>query len=213
MSLFDMLQNSESGQNGGIKGVAIAVVTNNQDDEQFGRVKVKYPWRDSEDESYWARIITFMAGNEMGGFFLPEVNDEVLVAFENGEIDQPYILGGLWSGKIKPPETNQDGKNNLRFIKSRSGHKIVLDDTDGSEKIEIIDKTEKNILTIDTSSNTITLTSDKDIIIKASNGKISLDAMELELKSSANAKVEAGGNLDLTATGNNTIKGAMVMIN
>jgi len=213
MSLFDMLQNSESGQNGGIKGVAIAVVTNNQDDEQLGRVKVKYPWRDSEDESYWARIITFMAGNEMGGFFLPEVNDEVLVAFENGEIDQPYILGGLWSGKIKPPETNQDGKNNLRFIKSRSGHKIVLDDTDGSEKIEIIDKTEKNILTIDTSSNTITLTSDKDIIIKASNGKISLDAMELELKSSANAKVEAGGNLDLTATGNNTIKGAMVMIN
>lgn len=213
MSLFDMLQNSESGQNGGIRGVAIAIVTNNQDEKKQGRVKVKYPWRNSEDESHWARCLTFMAGNEMGGFFLPEVNDEVLVAFENGEINKPYILGALWSEKIKPPEKNEDGKNNLRFIKSRSGHKIILDDTNGSEKIEIKDKSEKNIITIDTKTNTITITSDKDIQIKAPQGKISLEATNLEFKSTAATKIEAGANMDLKATGNNTIKGAMVMIN
>jgi len=213
MSLFDVLQNPDQNQNGGIKGVAIAIVTNNQDEEKLGRVKVKYPWRDADDESHWARCITFMAGKEMGGFFLPDVNDEVLVAFENGDIDHPFILGALWSGKIKPPETNADGKNNLRFIKSRSGHKILLDDTEGSEKIEIIDKAEKNIITIDTKTNTITITSDKDIQIKAPQGKISLEATDLEFKSKAATKIEAGANMDLKATGNNTIKGAMVMIN
>lgn len=213
MSLFDMLQSTEGDQRDGIKGVAVAVVTNNKDPEGKGRIKVKYPWRDSEDESFWARFLTFMAGNEWGGFFLPEVNDEVLVAFENGEIDSPYIIGSVWSEKIKPPETNQDGKNNLRFIKSRSGHKIVLDDKDGNEKIEIVDKSGKNLITIDTKNNTITIASDKDIQIKAPQGKISLEATDLEFKSTAATKIEAGANMDLKATGNNTIKGAMVMIN
>jgi uncharacterized protein involved in type VI secretion and phage assembly len=69
MSLVDMMVGQGGGNEQGIKGVAIAVVTNNQDPENMGRVKVKYPWRDNEDESYWARMITFMAGNERGGTF------------------------------------------------------------------------------------------------------------------------------------------------
>ena len=176
-------------------------------------MKVKYPWRNDEDESQWARVLTFMAGKEMGGYFLPEVNDEVLVVFENGDINYPYVLGGLWSGKMKPPEDNADGQNNRRLIKSRSGHQIIMDDKSGSEKIEVIDKSGKNQITIDTASDKITISTAKDIELKASNGKILLDARELVFKSSAATKIQAGANMDVKASANTTIKGAMVMIN
>lgn len=212
MNLFDMMQ-ATNGNDQGIKGVAFAVVTNNQDSEGLGRIKVKYPWRDDQDESYWARVTTFMAGNEMGGYFLPEVNDEVLVAFENGDIDHPVIIGGMWSGKMKPPETNSDGKNNRRLIKSRSGHLVILDDKSGNEKIEIIDKTGKNLITIDTAANKITLTSEKDIEIKAPKGKVSIEAMEFQLKSQAAAKIEAGANMDIKTNAVMTVQGSLVKIN
>ena len=215
MSLVDMMvgQQGSSGGDKGIKGVAFATVTNNQDPDGLGRIKVKYRCRNTEDESDWARIITFMAGNEMGGYFLPEVGDEVLVAFENGDIDHPVILGTLWSGKMKPPEKNSDGKNNRRLIKSRSGHLVILDDKNGSEKIEIIDKSGKNLLRIDTTTNTIEITSDQDIKLTATKGKISLNCLELEMKATTTAKIEANASLDLKAAGNATLKGAVVMIN
>ncbi|MCK6619954.1 MAG: phage tail protein [Calditrichaceae bacterium] len=213
MSLIDLIQNRQAAADRTISGVAIAIVTNNQDPEGQARVKVKYPWRDSEDESFWARIATPMAGGERGAYFLPEVGDEVLIAFENGNIDYPYVLGSLWSGSMKPPESNSDGKNNRRLIKSRSGHLIILDDSDGQEKIEIIDKSGSNKITIDTSGNTISIESAKDIQLKAPNGKITLEALQLEMKSQTAAKIEAGANMDLKANANMTIKGAMVMIN
>lgn len=212
MNLFDMMQ-STNGNDQGIKGVAFAVVTNNQDSEGQGRIKVKYPWRDDQDESYWARVVTFMAGNDMGGYFLPEVNDEVLVAFENGDIDHPVIIGGLWSGAMKPPETNSDGKNNRRLIKSRSGHLVILDDKSGSEKIEIIDKSGNNFITIDTAANKITLTSEKDIEIKAPKGKVSIDAMQFELKAQAAVKIEASANMDIKTNAVMTMQGSLVKIN
>jgi uncharacterized protein involved in type VI secretion and phage assembly len=212
MDLADMMMGQSADTGDEVKGVAVAVVTNNQDPENLGRVKVKYPWRAIEDESYWARITTFMAGNDMGGYFLPEVNDEVLVAFENGDIDHPIILGSLWSGKLKPPEKNASGKNDRRLIKSRSGHQVILDDTAGSEKIDIIDKSGRNLITIKTSSNTIEITSAQDIILKA-QGKISLECSQLEFKARATAKLESSGNMDLKATGIATLKGGIVMIN
>jgi uncharacterized protein involved in type VI secretion and phage assembly len=213
MNLFQMIVGQDEGEGQGIRGVAIAVVTNNKDPENLARVKVKYPWRNSEDESYWARILTFMGGNDRGGYFLPEVEDEVLVAFENGDIDHPVILGSLWSGKMKPPEKNTDGKNNRRLIKSRSGHKIILDDTQGAEKIEIFDKSDNNLIRIDTSSNTIEITSNQDIKLKAPQGKISLDCLSLEIKATTTAEIKATASLNLEASGTTTLKGGMVMIN
>lgn len=211
MSLYDVLQGEDSTDRR-IPGVAIAVVTNNTDPDGEARIKVKYPWRDIEDESYWARILTPMAGNEMGVYFLPEVGDEVLVAFKNGDIDHPVIIGSLWSKKMKPPETNTDGENNRRLIKSRSGHFIILDDTEGKEKIEIIDKSDGNKIIIDTSSNTITIESAQDIVLKA-KGKISLEAMEITLNSKATTKIEAGAPLDVKTNAILTIKGSLVKIN
>lgn len=215
MSLLELLSDEvdEFQKARRIDGVVIAKVTNNEDPEKMHRVKVEFPWLSEDSESHWARIATLMAGNDRGAYFLPEVGDEVLVAFEHGDVHFPFVVGALWNGVDKPPETNSDGKNNRRLFKSRSGHKIILDDKDGSEKIEIIDKSEKNIITIDTKSNTITLTSDKDIVLQAPKGKISLEAKEINLKSQAATKIEAGAGMDVKATANLVLKGAMVQIN
>jgi uncharacterized protein involved in type VI secretion and phage assembly len=213
VNLFDALTDERGGAASRFSGVVVGVVTNNQDPEGMGRVKVKFPWLSDEDESNWARVATPMAGKGRGLYLLPEVEDEVLVAFEHGDVRFPYVVGALWNGQDTPPAGNDDGKNNVRVMKSRSGHVIRLTDEDGKEKIEIIDKSEKNSISIDTSKNTITITSDKDIVLTASRGKITLDAQEVELKSSGNVKVEAGGNLDLKATGQTNVKGATVNLN
>jgi uncharacterized protein involved in type VI secretion and phage assembly len=135
---------------------------------------------------------------------LPEVGDEVLVAFEHGDITRPYVVGGLRSGVDGPPTTEADGRDR-KVLKSRSGHLLRVDDTDGAEKIEIIDKTGKNMMVIDASSNTVTISTDKDIELRAPQGKILLTAKELELISNSTAKLEASGEC--------TVKGATVNIN
>jgi len=204
-----------------IFGVVVGLVTNNKDPDQLGRVKVKFPWLSETDESYWARIATPMAGNNRGLFLLPEVDDEVLVAFEHGLMEHPYIVGALWNGKDKPPEKNEDGKNNLRFLKSRSGHIIRLDDTEGSEKVEIIDKSAKNKITIDVASNTITITSEakielkakSDITITSESGKVAISGNTVEVTGKTGIKIESSANADVKATGQMNVKGAMVNIN
>jgi len=202
------------GQQGRISGVIIGIVTDNADPEGLGRVRVRFPGLSDDDIGHWARIATLMAGAERGTFFLPEVDDEVLVAFENGDITRPYVLGALWNGQDAPPDTNADGNNNLRFIKSRSGHIIRLDDTDGSEKIEIIDKSEGNTITIDTANNTITISSSKDINIEASQGTIKISGQNIEISSTSATKVEAQGGLTLDGSpGNTDIKGTMINLN
>jgi uncharacterized protein involved in type VI secretion and phage assembly len=123
------------------------------------------------------------------------------------------VLGALWNGQDKPPETNDEGKNNMRSIKSRSGHVVRLDDTDGKEKIQIIDKSGKNSLVFDTAKNTITITSDKDITLSAAQGTIKLDAQKIEIKSSADLKIEAGAGMDVKASAVMNIKGATVNLN
>ncbi len=182
-------------QQGRFYGVAVGVVTNIKDPEGLGRVKVKFPWLSEKDESYWARVVTPMAGKERGIYFLPEVEDEVLVVFERGDIEFPYILGGLWNGKDKPPLSNDDGKNNQRMLKSRSGHTIVLDDTENGEKIVISDKTQKNTIEIDSKNNTMTLAVEKDLIVKV-KGEISVEE-DLIVKAKGKISVEASEGLDI----------------
>lgn len=215
MNLFDVLNNSvnQEARSGRIHGVVVGVVTNNKDDGGLGRVKVKFPWLSDLDESSWARIAAPMAGKQRGAYFLPEVHDEVLVAFEHGDVRFPYVLGALWNGLDAPPITNDDGKNNVRMIQSRSGHVVKLNDEDGKETIEIIDKSQKNKIVIDTSKNSITLTTDKDITLSASKGTIKLDAQKVEINSSDSTKLKAGGAMNVEASDTMTIKGSTVNIN
>jgi len=200
------------------------MVTNLNDPDNLGRIKIKYPSLPiaadgSEIESDWARLVTPMAGAERGIQFLPEVNDEVLVIFENGDVHRPYILGGLWSTKDKPPQpTNKvvsDGKVNQRIIKSRSGHTITLDDTDGNEKISIIDKTGKNSIDIDSKENVIAINSEADITIEG-KGNLTIEGKgDLTIKGkTVLIQATQGGNMDLKAnnvnmeaTASATVKG------
>jgi uncharacterized protein involved in type VI secretion and phage assembly len=215
MSLFDLLDESMRQEPRGrrIYGMVVGIVTNNQDPDSLGRVKVKFPWLSNVDESAWARLAVPMAGKQHGVYFVPEVDDEVLVAFEHGDVRFPYVLGALWNGKDTPPVTNDDGKNNVRMIKSRSGHVVKLNDEDGKETIEIIDKNQKNTIVIDTSQGTITVTADKDITLSASNGTIKLDAQKVQINSSAAMELKAGSTMNLEASGTMTVKGSTVNIN
>ncbi|HEV2705509.1 MAG TPA: phage baseplate assembly protein V [Pyrinomonadaceae bacterium] len=213
MNLLDALMDERDDLATRISGVVVGVVTNNQDPDGMGRVKVKFPWLSDMDESNWARVAAPMAGKERGLYFLPEVEDEVLVAFEHGDVRFPYVVGSLWNGKDAPPAKNDDGKNNVRVLKSRSGHVVRLTDDDGKEMIEIIDKSTKNSIVFDTSKNTITVTSDKDIVLSAAKGTIKLDAQQIEIASSNATKIESGANMDVKATGQMNVKGQTINLN
>ena len=221
MSLIDLLTDTEEERERTrkINGVAVGIVTDNQDPEGLCRIKVQFPWLSEESESDWVKVVSFMAGRERGAVFLPEVDDEVIVAFEHGDINYPYVIGALWNSEDSPPETNADGRNNIRKIRSRSGHeilfnddneggqekleirtnaghKIVLDDTSGQEKIEIRDKTESNFIEIDSVQNSITIESAASLKIKAQT-----------------VEIEAGATMTIKAGATLTIEGALVKIN
>ena len=196
-----------------VYGVLVGVVTNNKDPDNLGRVKVRFPWLTSDDvaaESNWARVATPMAGQERGIYFLPEVGDEVLVAFEHGKVEFPYVLGALWNGSAKPPETNSDGYNARRTIKSVSGHVITLDDKEGT--IEIIDSSGNNSIVISAADDTITIKAKSDITIE-SGGALKLIGNGITISSQAEITAEAGGTMDLKSDSQLNIKGATVNIN
>ncbi len=174
-------------------GVVVGQVTSNQDPLDLGRVKVIVPALFGDSlESNWAPVVTPMAGNGFGAYFLPEVGDRVLVAFENGMPEQPYVLGSLWGFGHTLPEKNEDKKNNRRLMRSRSGHQIILDDTEEQEKITIADKQGKNTIVIDVAVNTITITSEENLNITARNN-IKLDSKgDILVQCSGKFEVKAG---------------------
>ena len=128
-----------SGWGGRWYGVAPALVIDIKDPDNQGRVKVTLPWSiDAKGARYegWARLTTLLAGNNRGSWFIPDVNDEVLVAFEHGDPRRPYVLGGLWNGKDAAPESmDGSGRNFKKVLRSRNGVKITLDDQDGQETL------------------------------------------------------------------------------
>jgi uncharacterized protein involved in type VI secretion and phage assembly len=120
-------------------GVYPALVRDIKDPDGQGRVKIALPWSpDSGGAAFelWARLTTMMAGANRGSWFVPDVGDEVLVAFEAGDPRRPYVVGALWNGKDSPPESMDGaGRNDKKVLRSRNGVKVTLDDTDGQEKL------------------------------------------------------------------------------
>ena len=206
--------NGRRSRTGRCEGVVVGVVTNLKDPDELGRVLVKYPWLvgdgNAEVGSTWARMAAPMAGQDTKGFyFLPEVNDEVLMAFEHGDMSRPYVVGTLWNGKDKPPKTNtaveKGGKINQRIIRSRLGHMITLDDSDDKPSIEIIDKTGKNRVHIDSKSNAMTIEIQGDLNITAGSN-ITIEAKQaINLKAGTNVQVNATKDLT-TDSMNATVK-------
>jgi outer membrane protein OmpA-like peptidoglycan-associated protein/phage baseplate assembly protein gpV len=135
-------------------------------------VKLQLAWLHDTEATTWARIAVPMAGPQRGTYLLPEVDDQVLVVFEHGDINRPIVIGALWSKKQPPVEVNASGKNNTKLIKSRCGHRVIFDDTDGAEKIVIVDKTGKNKIVLDSAAKVVKLESDGDIEVFARSNVI-----------------------------------------
>ncbi|WP_112245997.1 VgrG-related protein [Kribbella monticola] len=188
-------------------GVVIGQVSDNNDPEKLGRVKVMLPWLSDDYVSAWARTVHAGAGKDRGTLIIPEVGDEVLVVFEQGDLRRPYVLGGLYNGVDKPdaqgidPIDSGSGAVNRRSIVSRKGHRIDLLDQDGQhEGITLATGDGKLSVTVDSTSTTITVHADGTVKIEGSKGiVIDAAAAKLELK---------GGEVSVTATGNLQLKGA-----
>ena len=122
-------------------GVCIGLVTDIKDPDNQGRVKITLPWSpDAGGQRYeaWARLATMFGGNNRGSWFVPDVDDEVLIAFEHGDSRRPYVLGSLWNGRDQPPEQMDGAGNNYKkVLRSRNGVKITLDDQDGQEQLKL----------------------------------------------------------------------------
>jgi uncharacterized protein involved in type VI secretion and phage assembly len=196
---------------GYMQGLAVAIVTQNKDDSGLARVRVRLSWQAEGEESYWARLAMPMAGDERGTYFLPEIGDEVLVGCERGDLSHLYIIGSLWNGKLLPPEKNDDGKNDRRLIRSRSGHQLLFDDGD-PPKVELklqdgkhLLLDDKGIKVEDEQGNTITIETGSGAITIESKGQLKLKSQSISM--------EAGASMEIKATGTLTLKGALIQIN
>jgi uncharacterized protein involved in type VI secretion and phage assembly len=205
---------------GQMPGLVEAVVVDNKDPDKMGRVKVKFPALPDMPESFWARLSMPMAGKKRGWITIPEVDDEVLVSFVHGDVQNAVVVGSLYNGKDLPPYANEDGDNNLRVFQSRSGHRVTFDDTSGEERIELISHNEEIRIIWDSKEKTLSIYSGKDIIVEAKE-KISLKCQDFILEASNNISMKAGTNLTLESGANGTLKaggqlvlkGSMTMIN
>jgi uncharacterized protein involved in type VI secretion and phage assembly len=227
-------------------GLTVGIITDNKDPDHLGRVKLKLPLLLDEKTSNdlttdWVRIASSNAGGGRGMLFLPEVNDEVLVGFGQGDINVPFVIGVLWNGQDKAPGdkgkmVGGDGKVNQRVIYSRTGHYIMLDDSDADGGISIIDKknnkivlkTQDNSLMIETAGNiTVSTKGDLKMEVKGNasllaNGNINLEAKgDLSLKATGSLTAEAMGQAKVKGTGGANlesdaivvVKGSMINLN
>ena len=196
--------------NGVMNGVYIGIVESNTLDNK-AKIRIKIP-EIMGNTILEARIATLLAGDKYGSLFLPEKNDQVLVAFERGCGDDPVIIGSIWGTKSSAPDPNSNGKNDLKVIKTRGGNEIRLVDEKGNEKIEIINehkdgnKTIESKIIIERVGNKITIDSpDGEILI---TGKIVTIVAKEELTISSKEKT-----INIEAKGDTTIKGKLVDIN
>lgn len=185
-----------------IAGVVMAIVTNNDDPDKLGRVKLKFPWLGDGHESDWARLASLGAGKDSGAVFIPEVNDEVLVAFEQGDIRRPYVIGGLWNGVDKPPLGSgllDHGKVKRRGFVSRKGHRAVFFDADGNSGIALLTSDGNVRLSLkESAGGEIHLYCQGKIHIQAGQG-IKIEAQtQLELSGQAGVKITSSGPVEVS---------------
>lgn len=183
----------------------VATVTNINDPDKLGRVKVKLAWLDDQVETDWAPVVATGAGPESGFMVLPEVDDQVVVVFAHGDVRRPMVLGGLWNASDKVPDAAavDNGKAVHQVWRSRSGHVVTLDDTGGAEQVKITTKDGTSLVMDKGSDSLITLTTGNG------NCSVELDgnAQAVKVTSAKDLTLEANGNLTLKAMGKVAIEG------
>jgi len=210
-------------------GVFPALVTDIKDPDSQGRVKVALPWaHDPGGQRYeaWARLATLMGGANRGSWFVPDVNDEVLVAFEGGDPRRPYVLGGLWNGTDAPPETMDGaGRNDKKVLRSRNGVKVTLDDTSGTESITLetpggqkatlkdgpgsIELTDSNGNSIKLDTSGITITTSSQLQVNASTATVTAGSVSVNAGASIfSGMVQANSVISPSIVGSTYTPGA-----
>jgi uncharacterized protein involved in type VI secretion and phage assembly len=213
MSLLDSLlgERETKGLGGRWYGVYAAVVSDINDPESQGRVKVTLPWApDTAGERYdaWARLATMMAGDNRGSWFIPDVGDEVLVAFEAGDPRRPYVVGALWNGQDKPPASiDGAGKNYEKVLRSRNGVKLTLDDHDGREQF-VAETPGGQTLTLKDGPGTIELTDSNGNSIKMEPSGITITTPASLTINASTATVNASS---VTVSGPTTLSATLVV--
>jgi uncharacterized protein involved in type VI secretion and phage assembly len=192
-------------------GVAPAVVTDVRDPRGMGRVKVSLPWLSDDYTSSWARTVQIGAGADRGALILPEVGDEVLVGFEQGDPASPYVLGGLYNGRDAPAHSDTEvvdgnsGQVNARRLVSRTGHVLELvESAGGSDGVRIATGDGACVLTLDKQGTRVTVHSDGTVRIEGSRG-VAVDA-------GTGALELTGTDVKITATSGVTVRGAQVSV-
>ena len=204
------------------------IVTDNEDPDNLGRVKVSFEMLGKSVETDWIPVANSYCSSECGAFFLPEVDDQIFIGFMGDNPNHSIVLGGVWDDNQKPPETgentgsdlNQDGDNNLRFIKTRSGHQLILDDKDGEEKIQIITAEAGTRYEFSAKDETINMNTDIDLRLSA-KGTLDIEADECGIKFDKGAKIEVDGltieakskDIEINANQNLEIEGTTVKLN
>jgi uncharacterized protein involved in type VI secretion and phage assembly len=191
-----------TGLGGRMYGVYTALVADIVDPDGQGRVRVRLPWApDDEGQGYeaWARLATLMAGPDRGSWFVPDVDDEVLVAFEFGDPRRPYVVGALWNGQDAPPDTmDGPGRNYRKTLRSRNGVTVTLDDQDGQERLVLETPGGQRITlkdgpgtveVVDSNGNSVTL--DTSGVTVQASGKVTVSASTVEI-SAGMVTVNAG---------------------
>ncbi|MCA9678189.1 MAG: phage baseplate assembly protein V [Kofleriaceae bacterium] len=198
----------------------IGVVTDIKDPDKLMRVKVKLPVLSAADTTFWVPVVSLGAGKDRGWFFLPAVDDEVLVVFEHGDLNRPVVIGALWGGKDKSPKDNSSGSNPIRTIVSRGGSKVEFDDekntvtiSDGGGKGELVIKSDDNKMTITAKQGDVCIQAPKgDLQIKCAEATFKA-SVNLDIRGQSNASISASGNVELKASGPITLFAGQTGIN
>jgi uncharacterized protein involved in type VI secretion and phage assembly len=200
-----------------VSGLVLGVVTNCSDPDDFGRVKLKFPWLSDDYESDWARVLQLGAGGNRGFVLLPEVNDEVLVGFEQGDTRRPYVLGGLFNGVDTAPfgaaVDKNSGKVGTRGWRSRSGHELIFTDTDGKEKVELRTKGSAVSFVLDATNGALTVETKGDVTLKVGGNATVSTEKDFTVQATGSGTIKAKKGLSLESDGNVTVHGKQIALN
>ena len=211
MNLMEVPKESENESGGSVKGVAVGLVTQNKDPEGQCRVKVSYPWHDQPRDSYWARLAAPMAGKDRGLVLIPEVGDEVLLAFERDDLRFPYVLGSLWNGKDTPPVANDDGKDDKRLFKSRKGHQLLFDD--GARGVVELSLNDGKKVRMDDDGMKVEDGKGNRFTIDSNSGAVTIEAVGKLTIKAVSVSIEASGSLDIKTSAVMSLSGSLIKLN
>jgi uncharacterized protein involved in type VI secretion and phage assembly len=196
---------------GVIRGLALGNVVRNDDPDGLGRVQLQFPWHENPKNSHWARLSTVMAGPDRGWLSVPEVGDQVVVAFLREDVRFPIVLGAIWNDDHKPPADNADGKNDKRMFRSRKEHELIFDDGQHG-RVELKHQKGRHVVLDD---DVVTMEDENGNFVKieCAAGNITINAIgKLSIKA-ASVSIEAQGTMDLTSRAIMKMNGSLVKIN